>query len=200
MTLRKPAPPSRASHPLLHAGRELLTDLLSTLAFLLVYSVTGRLAVAIGWSIAVAILQIARAAYRGRSVPPLQWLGLGLVLVFGGGSVLTSAFILYRLKFTLIYLATALVMLTPGWLNRYVPAAALAYAHDVTTVFGYIWSGLFFLTAALNLSFAVLFRPSVWAWFIAVFPLASKLVLVGLQYAVTRRVVRRRRGAAAPPA
>jgi len=39
---------------------------------------------------------------------------------------------------------------------------------------------------------ALLAAPVVWAWFVGVFPIASKAVLVVVQYVVTRHIVRRR--------
>ena len=46
-----------------------------------------------------------------------------------------------------------------------------------------------FLTGALNIAFVAHGDPKVWAWWIGVFPIASKLVLGGFQYLITRAIV-----------
>ena len=96
------------------------------------------------------------------------------------------------LKPTLIYAATGAVMLKPGWINRYSPPKALASASNANAVFDDVWAALFFITTATDLVFAVLATRVAWAWFAGVFPTASKIVLIVIQYAVTRAIVRRR--------
>jgi hypothetical protein len=54
-----------------------------------------------------------------------------------------------------------------------------------------------FLTGALNLVLVVHGDPKTWAWFIGVFPIASKLALFAVQYFVTRVIVTGRMRAAA---
>jgi uncharacterized membrane protein len=101
------------------------------------------------------------------------------------------------LKPTLIYCAVGTVMLKPGWMVRYIPAAARPLTADVTLVFGFIWAGLMFSSAGLNLVLAAYGDPKVWAWFLGVFPLSSKLALFGVQYMTTRFVALRRKAALA---
>jgi hypothetical protein len=96
------------------------------------------------------------------------------------------------LKPTLIYLAVGAVMLRPGWMSRYIPPIATVHGVGVTIVFGYIWAALMFATAVANLAVASFASPTEWAWFIGVFPIASKIVLVMFQYIITRAIVRRR--------
>jgi intracellular septation protein A len=97
-----------------------------------------------------------------------------------------------KIKPTLIYLVIGFVMLRPGWMDRYLPPQAHAHGADITRRFGYIWAGLCFATAGANMAFALLASFTAWAWFIFVFPTASKIMLVLIQYAVTRRIIRRR--------
>jgi hypothetical protein len=88
--------------------------------------------------------------------------------------------------------AIGVVMLKRGWINRYLPPVVSDNAPDLGLFFGYIWAGLMFLTAAANLGLALFADPKVWAWFIGVVPLASKIGLFFIQYLVLRVVVRRR--------
>lgn len=62
----------------------------------------------------------------------------------------------------------------------------------MTVAFGYLWAALMFATAGANLAVAHWAGPVNWAWLIATFPIASKLVLTTVQYAATRSIVRRR--------
>lgn len=185
-----PAP--RASHPLIHAGKWLLADLLSTLTFVALYALTGSIYAATGLAIALGAGQIITLKFRGRPVDAMQWLSLCLVIVFGGATLLTRDPVFVMLKPSLIYTALGAVMLRRGWMNRYIQGLASTYGADVTTIFGYAWSGLMFATAGANLIVACYASTGTWAKFITVFPIGSKIALVGVQYVLTRTIVRRR--------
>ena len=187
-----------STHPLIHAGKWLVSDLLSTLAFVGVYAATNNIYLATGLGIGLGFAQIAWMKARHTPVDVLQWLSLGLVCVFGGATLLTQNPVFIKLKPTLIYTAVGAVMLRPGWMNRYMPPVALARGGDVIFVFGYVWAGLMFATAAANLGLALLASRQTWAWFLGVFPLASKVAMIGIQYTVTRFIVRRRIRAGLP--
>jgi intracellular septation protein len=134
----------------------------------------------------VAFLKI-----TGRPVAPLQWMGLGLILVFGTASLLTHDLRFLMVKPTIIYLLIGGVMLKRGWMLRYMPPVAAGHGEDVMIRFGYVWAGLMLVTAVANAVFAIALTTH-WVQFMAIFPMASKLVLFGVQYAVTRHIVRRR--------
>jgi intracellular septation protein len=184
---------------LFHAGKWLLMDLLSTIFFLVVFSLTRNIFVATGMGIGIGVAQVAWLKLRARPVDLMQWMSLGLVVVFGGATLITHNPHFVMVKPTLIYLAIGAVMLRPNWMARYVPAAGMAEGGDLVAVFGYVWAGLMFFTAAANLVLA-LGEPKLWLEFLAVFPLGSKLALFFIQYAVMRVVIlqRRRRLALAP--
>ncbi len=182
----------RRLHPLLHAGKWLLADLLSTLAFLALYSLSHSILLATGLSIAIGLGQAAYSKLRGIPIDAMQWLLLALVVVFGTASLVTHNPRFAVVQPTLIYGAVGCVMLKPGWQNRYLPPIAKARAGDVCFAFGYVWSALMFATAAANLALALYASLGTVAWFLSVFPLSSKVALVLTQYGVTRFVVRRR--------
>jgi intracellular septation protein A len=202
MTVANPAPAqasvaplesqSAQIHPLIHAGRWLLADMLSTLIFVGVYAVTHSIYVATGLGVAAGLVQVAYLKARRAPIDLMQWMSLGLVIVFGGASLLTHDPRFIMLKPTLIYAAIGAVMLKRGWMVRYMPPIALPWSADVSTAFGYGWAGLMFVTAALNVALVAHGDPKLWAWWIGVFPLASKVVLFAVQYVTTRLVVRRR--------
>jgi intracellular septation protein len=182
----------RAPHPLIHAGKFLIDDLLSTLLFVGIYAATHDIYLATGIAIALGLARIVYLRAKGVPIDVMQWLSLGLVVVFGGATLLTQNPVFVKLKPSFVYTAVAVVMLRPGWMNRYMPALGRDRSADVTTVFGYVWAGVMFATAAANLGVALLASTYTWTWFIFLFPLVSKILLVLVQYLVTRAIVRRR--------
>lgn len=185
-------PDAKRTHPLLHSGKYLLGDLLSTLAFVGMWALTHSLALSMAGAIALGVGEIALTRMRGKRVEVMQWLSLFLVVVFGGASLMTGSPEFVMLKPTLIYAAVGLVMLKPGWMIRYMPPVAQERGADLGLVFGYVWSALMFATAVLNAAVLYLAGPAAWAVFIGVFPLASKLALFAVQYVVMRSILRRR--------
>jgi intracellular septation protein A len=179
-------------HPLFHAGKWLVSDLLSTFVFVGLYAATHSIYAATGLAIAGGIGQIAWLKLRRQPIDLMQWMSLGLVLVFGTASLVTHDPRFVMLKPTLIYCALGAVMLKRGWMNRYIPLEGARWASDIVTVFGYVWSGMMFATAGLNLILVANGDVKTWAWFLGVFPLASKLGLFAVQYITMRMIIGRR--------
>jgi intracellular septation protein A len=186
-------------HPAIHAGKWILADLCSTLLFVGLYALTGSVYLATGLGILAGLSQIAYLKLRRARIDAMQWMSLCLVLLFGAASLLTHDPRFVMLKPCLIYVAIGSVMLKPGWMIRYAPPIALIWSADLIKTFGQAWAGLMFLTSALNLLMVVHGDPRLWAVFIGVFPIASKLLLFAVQYAVTRTVVIARMRAARAP-
>lgn len=191
---------ARQVHPMLHVGKWVLADLLSTLFFVGLYAAFHNIYLATGLGIAIGLGQIAYLRMRGAPIDLMQWLSLFLVVVFGGVTLLTHDPVFIMLKPTVIYIAVGAVMLRPGWMNRYAPPVARDRGADLLTTFGYIWAALMFVTGLANLALALLADPVVWAWFVGTFPLASKIVLIAVQYAILRHILRRRIRAIPEPA
>lgn len=185
-----------AGNPALHAARVLTADLASTLVFAGLNAAFHSLRLAVVAGIAVGVAQMAWQLAHRRRPDALQVLALLLVIVFGGATLVTHDARFVMLKPTVIYLLVAAVMCKRGWMNRYAPPVALRWAADLTTIFGFVWAGLFALTAMANLGLALWAGPALWGAFIATFPLGSKLALTAAQYGVTRGVVIRRMRAA----
>ncbi|WP_293905862.1 septation protein IspZ [Phenylobacterium sp.] len=170
---------------LIFAGRALIQDLLPTLVFAVLVALHVDIRIATGASVAVSVAQIALYKLLKRPIAPLQWASLGLVLVFGAAGVLTNDARFLMAKPTLIYAIIGTVMLKRGWMLRYMPPVAEGRGANVLTGFGYAWAGLMFVTGALNLLFAIRF-PALWPAFLAIFPVASKLVLFAITYLTVR--------------
>ena len=179
-------------HPLLHTGKWLVADLLSTLLFVGLFALTHSVFVATGVAIAGGIGQILYLKARKSEIDVMQWMSLALVAVFGGASLLTRDPRFIMIKPTLIYVLVGTVMLKRGWMTRYMPPSALTWSWDIVVKFGYVWAGLMYLTGMLNLVLELTGDAKTWAWFVGVFPLASKLILFAVQYLATRFFVRAR--------
>jgi intracellular septation protein A len=176
-----------------------LSDLLSTLLFVGLFALTGSVLIATVLAVVAGFSHVLYLRVKGRSVELIEWVSLGLVAVLGGASLLTHDPRFVMLKPTFIYIGVGCAMTKRGWMLRYLPPQAEGLVDDVTTRFGYAWSGMMFLTAALNLAVVARADAGVWALFIAVFPPASKVVLFLGQYFTTRAAVIARRTQGSSP-
>ena len=183
---------------LLHSGRLLVADLASTFVFLIVLLATGNLMLAVGLGVALGLAQIAWMKLRRQPIDTMQWLSIGLVVVSGIATLLTRDPRFVMLKPTAIYCIVGAYMLRPGWLNRYLPDVAKQLVPDIARLFGFVWAGLMFGSAALNLVLAMVLDPVAWSAAMSVWGLASKVVLFTVQFVTMRAIgVRRARAAMA---
>ena len=181
------------------AAKLLLLDLASTVFFLVVFLLTKNIPLSVVLGVALGIGQIGWEFVRKRPIDTMQWMSLLLVVGAGSATLLTNDPRFVMVKPSLIYLVVGVVMLKPGWMNRYLPPIAKELAPDIAFIFGFIWSGLMFFSAALNLIVALNFSVVTWASFMSVYGIVSKLSLFLVQYAVMRYVgVRRRRAMPSP--
>jgi intracellular septation protein len=174
----------------------LVSDIASTLVFLGVLLVTHDIRLAVAFGMVTGIGQIVWAFWRGRRIDFLQWMSLVLVLVSGSIALLTNDPRIVMAKPSVIYICVGVVMLKPGWMTRYLPPIAATIVPDVAFVFGYLWAAMMFLTAAMNLIFALYLDAVAWSEIMSAFAIGSKVVLFLVQYAAMRFIGgRRRRGA-----
>jgi intracellular septation protein len=182
------------------AAKLLLLDLASTVFFLVVFLLSKNIPLAVALGVALGVAQIGWEFVRKRPIDTMQWLSLFLVVGAGTATLITNDPRFVMVKPSLIYLVVGLVMLKPGWMNRYLPPVAKELVPDIAFIFGFIWSGLMFFSAALNLIVALNFSVVTWASFMSVYGIVSKLGLFLIQYAVMRYVGIRRRRATPTPA
>lgn len=188
---------------LIQSASVLFLDLASTFVFLIVLLVANKIPAIAPYGVPIGIVggilfgigQITVELVRGKPVGVIQWLSLALVIGFGGASLITHDPRFVMFKPSIIYVIVGAVMLKPGWMNRYLPPEAQMYVPDLGIAFGFVWAGLMFLSAVLNLG-AVLLHLNVIAWasFMSIYAIASKASLFLIQYATMRFVgVRRHR-------
>jgi intracellular septation protein len=183
---------------LLGSAKVLLSDLASTLFFLVLFLLTKNLILSVALGMALGITQIGLELARKKPVETMQWLSLFLVLASGTTTLLTNDPRFVMVKPSVIYVIVGIVMLKPGWMNRYLPAIAIEVVPDIAFIFGFVWAGLMFASAALNLILALTLDTATWAIVMSIWGMASKIVMFLVQYATMRLIgVRRRRPAAA---
>jgi intracellular septation protein len=176
----------------LNSAKLLLLDLGSTIVFLVVFLLTHNTILAVGLGMALGLAQIATQFVRRRAIDTMEWLSLFLVIAAGTATLLTDdpRFVLF--KPTVIYAIVGVVMLKPGWMNRYLPEIARAVVPDVAVIVGFVWSGLMFLSAMVNAFVALTCSVATWALVMPIFGIVSKLAVFVIGFAAMRFIGRRR--------
>ena len=175
------------------ALRQLLSDFLSAILFLVVYAVSGSLFAAAGIAVAAGLAQLARLRLTRRRIEPMQWMSLGLVVVLGGATMLTQSPRFMMIKPTIVHFAVATVMLRRGWMLRYLPEIVLRNVPEPMIVAaGYAWAALLAALGLANLFIALRLDFTTWAWFISLGSVGAKLAAFALQYGIFRAIVRQR--------
>ncbi len=184
---------------LFEAGKLLLLDMASTFFFLVLFLLTHNITLSVALGMALGIGQIGWQYARKLPIDTMQWMSLFLVLGSGAATLLTHDPRFVMVKPSVIYLIVGIVMLKPGWMNRYLPPVAIEIVPDIAIIFGYVWAGLMFFSAALNLLVALNVSVVTWSASMSIYAIVSKAVLFLIQYATMRTVgVRRRRAQMVP--
>jgi intracellular septation protein A len=178
---------------LLEAGKLLLLDMASTLFFLVLYLLTHNVTLSVVLGMALGIAQIGWQLARRKPIDTMQWMSLFLVLGAGTVTLITHDPRFVMIKPSVIYIIVGVVMLKRGWMNRYLPPVAIELVPDIAIIFGYVWSGLMFFSAALNVIVALNFSVVTWSVAMSVYGIISKAALFLIGYATMRTVARHRR-------
>jgi intracellular septation protein len=179
---------------LFESGKLLLLDMASTFFFLVMFLLTHNVALAVVLGMALGIAQIGWQFARKKPIDTMQWMSLFLVLGSGAATLITRDPRFVMIKPSVIYCIVGIVMLKRGWMNRYLPPIAIEIVPDIAVIFGYVWAGLMFFSAVLNLVVALNFSVVTWSASMSIYAIVSKAVLFLTQYAIMRGIgVRRRR-------
>src|ERR1700693_6363015 len=184
---------------LFEAGKLLLLDMASTFFFLVLYLLTHNITLSVDLGMALGIVQIGWQFARKQPIDTMQWMSLFLVLGSGAATLITNDPRFVMVKPSVIYTIVGIVMLKPGWMNRYLPPIAIELVPDIAFIFGFVWAGLMFVSAALNLVVALNFSVVTWSALMSVYAIVSKALLFLIGYATMRTIgVRRRRSLMVP--
>ena len=182
------------------AGKLLLLDMASTFLFLVLYLLTHNITLSVALGMVLGVGQIGWQFARKQPIDTMQWMSLFLVLGAGTATLLTRDPRFVMIKPSVIYTIVGIVMLKRGWMIRYLPPVAIELVPDIAVIFGYVWAGLMFFSAALNLVVAMNFSVVTWSAFMSIYAIVSKAVLFLIGYATMRIMTIRRRHARMLPA
>jgi len=174
------------------AGRALLLDFASTILFLALYALTGRVELSVAAGILLALGQLGWKLARREKPDALQWISLVLVTASGSATLAVHNPIFVMLKPTIINLLVAGAMLQKGWMVRYMPARAMEFVPDLVVTFGYVWAGMMVLSALLNLVLAFNFSVMIWGSVMSVWGIASTIALFLAQYGIMKFIGQQR--------
>jgi intracellular septation protein A len=176
----------------LQAAKLLLRDLASTIFFLVLYLLTHNTVLSVGLGIALGLAQVGTQLVRGRAIGTMEWLSLCLLIAAGTATLVTNDVRFVLFKPSVIYAMVGVVMLRPGWLNRYVPDIVRRVAPDVAVAVGFAWAALMFVSAAVNGFVALTQSVAMWAMVMPIFGIVSKVAVFLGGYAAIRVITGRR--------
>jgi intracellular septation protein len=176
----------------LNGGKLLLLDLASTILFVTVFLLTHNTFLSIGLGMTLGLAQIGTQLVRRKPIDMMEWLSLFLVIAAGAATLLTDDPRYVLFKPSVIYVIVGVVMLKPGWMNRYLPEIARSVVPDVAAVVGFLWAGLMFASAVVNAFVALTFSVATWALVMPIFGIVSKTVMFLIGFAAMRFIGRRR--------
>lgn len=164
---------------------KLLADWLPIIVFFAAYKLAD-LQTATALAIVVSLVMIGLMRLRGMAIDKMQWIGLVLIVVFGGATLLLQDERFIKIKPTVLYGVLALVLLVPAGLGRRPPLQSLladklqlADAHWRTL--NTAWAVFFGLMAGLNLAIAHHFDTDTWVNFKLFGTIGLTLVFIVLQ-------------------
>jgi intracellular septation protein len=173
---------------ILRALKPILRDFLSTIVFVSIIWFANDIILATAVGVATGLVQMIWMLARRHPIGPLQWLSIVLVSVLGTTTIVTNNPFFIKLKPSIIALALGAVMLRRDWMAPYLPPIVTDNLDDRTIVrAGFAWVALMGVLAALNLVVAFTCSLILWAWYLAVVPPLSYVVLLGIQFLMFRK-------------
>ena len=144
---------------------KLLFDFLPVILFFVAYKLAD-IYVATGVAIATAIVQIVWCLARHEKVKPVQWIGLGFILVFGTATILLHDEFYIKIKWTLFYGLMGAVILGAVWLGKNPLKSVLGNEIELPAEawkkLSISWGAFFLLLASLNQYFAMTLSLDAW--------------------------------------
>ncbi len=145
-----------------------LFDLFPVILFFIAFKVTD-IYVATGVAIAATFLQVAWLALRGRKVDPMLWASLGIIVLFGGATLLLQDETFIKWKPTVLYWLFG-VVLAGGILAgknflRMLLKDQMQLPDEVWSRLTWSWTGFFLFMGAANLFVAYSFSTDTWVNF-----------------------------------
>ena len=168
-----------------------LFDLFPVILFFVAYKLAG-LYTATAVAIAATFVQIGWLKLKGRTVDPALWLSLGVIVVFGGATLLLHDEVFIKWKPTVLYLMfTVGLVVAQAFFGRNpmraVMGRQITLPDHVWRRLNYAWAAFFALLAVLNILVAQNFSTDAWVNFKLFGVTALMLVFVFAQALVLSR-------------
>jgi intracellular septation protein A len=164
-------------------------DFFSTIVFLVVYVATDNIVLATSVAIAGAIAQVIHSRIKGQEMGFMTWASLGLVIVLGGATILTSDPRFVLAKPAIAHFAIGAIMLKRGWMLRYMPPLVVETIPEYVTFAGFAWAALMFALGAGTIAVAMTGDLKLWTLYVSVVAVGAKIAAFAIQYVVFRVAV-----------
>lgn len=146
-----------------------LIDFFPILLFFAAFKVWGVF-VATGVAIAATIAQIAYLRFKVGKVEPMQWISLGVIVVFGGATLLFHDEAFIKWKPTVLYWVMAVVLLGGQWffnknLMQKLMSSQVQLPQPVWNTVNYSWAIFFTVMGFINIWVAYNYDLDTWVTF-----------------------------------
>jgi intracellular septation protein len=168
------------------------TDFLSTIIFLVLYLATGNVVLATCVAIAGSVAQLVYSRIKHQPLGFMTYASLGLVIVLGGATLLTSDPRFVMAKPAIAHFAISAIMLKRGWMLRYMPPIVTQTIPEYVTIAGYAWAALMFALGLGTIAVAMTGDMKLWAIYVSVVALGAKVIAFAVQYVAFRILVTNR--------
>ena len=148
---------------------KLLIDFFPIILFFVAFKVWGIYA-ATGVAIVATVLQIGYLRYKNGKVEPMQWVSLGVIVLFGGATLLAQDENFIKWKPTVLYwlmgaaLLVGQLLLRKNLIKSLMGGQVQLPDHAWNTL-NWAWSGFFAAMGGLNLWIAYHFDTDTWVNF-----------------------------------
>ena len=182
---------------------KLLLDFFPILLFFGAFKIWG-IFVATTVAIVATLLQLAWMRFRTGRTEPMQWLSLGVIVVFGGATLIAQDETFIKWKPTVLYwamggaLIVGQVFFRRNWLQSLMKSQ-MALPDHAWRVMLWSWCGFFALMGVLNLWVAYHFDTDTWVNFKLFGGMGLMLVFVLAQAMYLGRYMDNGENAQAPP-
>ena len=182
---------------------KLLLDFFPILLFFGAFKIWG-IFVATTVAIVATLLQLAWMRYSTGRTEPMQWLSLGVIVVFGGATLIAQDETFIKWKPTVLYwamggaLLVGQVFFRRNWLQSLMKSQ-MALPDHAWRVMLWSWCGFFALMGVLNLWVAYHFDTDTWVNFKLFGGMGLMLVFVLAQAMYLGRYMDNGENAQAPP-
>ncbi|MGP1630402.1 MAG: septation protein A [Giesbergeria sp.] len=173
---------------------KLLIDFFPIILFFVAFKFWG-IYVATGVAIAATVVQIAYLRHKHGKVEPMQWVSLGVIVVFGGATLLAHSDTFIKWKPTVLYWLMGSTLLVGQLIFRRnfiksLMGAQVELPEPAWLGLNWAWAGFFAAMGVLNLWVAFNFDTDTWVNFKLFGGLGLMLAFVLAQAAFLSRYVK----------